>query len=1252
MMIKRYKFIKQIFILILFNIVAFQINAQNYALYFNSENSLVYYPEVFLEAPAEFTLEYRIKPSNFTNYNNRIQGGESNWAGAFTLHNDADGGFFIGNDVETRLTPYEDIPANTATTNEWQHYAITYDNLGVMRFYRDGVLIASKPDVSASLPWNGFFLGFPYVANGSISGTIDEVRLWNVAKSQIDIQSEMAITIAGNETGLFAYWNFDNDSGNNSMDNGPNNFNGEIYDCSYILNDDPNFQGNNIDMIIDTCLVSSTSIVVDNNAELANCLSVNVMVDGTLNAMILDSIYLNISSNISAFIDSCSVIYGKSDAQLNNADIYTTQTLLNGDNQIYLGKELSLGNNLFQFQFYLNSELQVDDYANFIVSELIISEISYEPVDEINTITVVEIPEIISEHSVWFDYPANNTVRQPWQQEEPWMLINPDLNWEQHALPIGNSFLGAMIYGSIEEERIQFNEKSLWDGGPNVPGYSNPNKLSSWEHLQDIRDLVLSGDTIQANQLSQQYLTGNWSSESINFGNYQTFGDLIINTGIDNSEYSNYKRVLSLDSALLSVQFSVQDTLFQREYFCSYPDQVFVAKFSANKAQAQNLEIYIETPHTHTITETESGFMLVGNLENNQMQIVANLEVRQSGGSVSFVDNKLIVSDADQVVIIMACDTDYSLDYPSFNGTNPISTTQDILTAVESKNYEVLKEMHLQDYQNLFNRVEFTLNNDYGDSGVTTEERVNAYKAGDADYYLESLFFHFGRYLMISSSREGDLPANLQGVWNNRIYPGWNSDYHLNINLQMNYWITGVCNLSECFTPLVDYVEMLQEPGSQTAQAYFNASGWCSNLVSNPFGFTAPSSFENMYWSFYPVSGAWLCQNIWDHYEFTRDIDYLQNKAYPILKSASQFASDYLYEIDNELVTCPSWSPEHGGISIGVAHERQVIWDLLNNTIEAAIILNVDSNERQEWIDTRDMIKPIDIGQYGQIQEWYDDIDDPNDHHRHIAHLYAVHPGKQIAHNIDPELANAAEISLNHRGDLSTGWSMAWKSLFWARLGDGNRAYELIQTLMRNEMLPNLFDKCEILFNIDGNFGAPAAMAEMLIQSHLDTIFLLPALPDAWQSGNIKGLKARGNYEFDFIWNNGAVESGTILASQQDTCRLVFNDCFVEFLAYSGEEYVIDCDILTHNNDIENSEKLSPIIYPNPSNNEFTLILNDDDYISGQITIFDITGKTVLSECANKMEQIINVSNLKSGIYTVQIIKENRIKILKLILRN
>jgi len=1239
-------------ILFLFSVSVASGSAQNYSLYFNSDSSMVYYPDVFPDAPPEYTVEYRIKPTSFLDYNNRIQGGTENWGGAFTLHNDAAAGFFVGNDETTRLTPYYDLPAGTGTLNEWHHFAITYDNTGVLNFYKDGVLIASGTDVSPSSAWSSFFLGFPYVASGSISGTIDEVRIWSDERTQTEIQTNMTGSITGSEDDLYAYWNFDNDSDNISNDLGPNHLDGSVIDCSYLLNNDPAFDGNDFDMSVNQCIVTDNSVITEETTDSISCIFINILVDGALNPITLESIQLSVASVLPSFIESYDVYYGQNDVQLENSDVVSTGLISNGDNNLTINKELSLGNNYFKFYFHLNADLNIGDNCTYQIEDLIISGVSHDPESVEHTISVVDIPEILSEHSIWFDYPANDTIRQSWQQEEPWMLINPDANWEQHALPIGNSFLGAMIYGSIKEERIQFNEKSLWDGGPNVPGYTDPNKLSSWQHLQDIRDLVLSGDTIQANQLSQQYLTGNWSSESINFGNYQTFGDLIINTGIDNSDYSNYKRVLSLDSALLSIQFSVQDTLFQREYFSSYPDQVFVAKFSANKVQSQNLEIYIETPHTHNITETESGFMLVGNIENNQMQIVANLEVRQSGGSVSFVGNKLIVSDADQVVIIMACDTDYSLDYPSFNGTNPISTTQDILTAVESKNYEELKDTHLQDYQNLFNRVEFTLNNDYGDSGITTEERVNAYKTGEDDYYLESLFFHFGRYLMISSSREGDLPANLQGVWNNRIYPGWNSDYHLNINLQMNYWITDVCNLSECFMPLVDYVEMLQEPGSQTAQAYFNASGWCSNLVSNPFGFTAPSSFENMYWSFYPVSGAWLCQNIWDHYEFTRDIDYLQNKAYPILKSASQFASDYLYEIDNELVTCPSWSPEHGGISKGVAHERQVIWDLLNNTIEAATILNVDSNERQEWIDTRDMIKPIDVGQYGQIQEWYDDIDDPNDHHRHIAHLYALHPGKQIAHNIDPALASAAEISLNHRGDLSTGWSMAWKSLFWARLGDGNRAYELIQTLMRNEVLPNLFDKCEILFNIDGNFGAPSAMAEMLIQSHLDTIFLLPALPDAWQSGNIKGLKARGNYEFDFIWNNGAVESGTILASHQDTCRLVFNDCFVEFLAYPGEEYVIDCDILTGDNEIENSEKLSPIIYPNPSNNEFTLILNDDDYISGQITIFDITGKTVLSEHANKMEQIINVSNLKSGIYTVQIIKENRIKILKLILRN
>lgn len=1239
-------------ILFLLIIPSFNGIAQNYALYFNSENSWVNYPEVFPAAPGAFTVEYRIKPTGFADYNNRLQGAYDNWGGAFTLHCDASGGFYAGTDVNTRLTPYYDIPGGTGTANEWQHYAFTYDITGEIKFYKNGVLVASKTGVPVSTAWNGFCLGFPYVASGSISGTVDEVRIWNITRTQSDIQATMTSILNGDEVGLYAYWNFDNDNeSGHSYDSSPNSFTGDVYDCSYVSNDDPDFEGNNVDMTIDTCIISSSNVIVTPSTDSISCITINIQTSGAINALSIDSINLQIAESVSPFIESYSIFYGQSQSQLNNASVFRLGTIQNNLNQIFVGKTLTPGNNIFKIYFHLSPNLNIDDNCTLQINSLIVS--GNEEIQAVNnsSITVVEIPEIISPNSIWFDYPTNASIRQPWQYEQQWMLPNPDPYWEMHAVPIGNSFMGAMIYGSITEERIQFNEKSLWEGGPDVSTFSDPNKQGSYQYLQTIRDYVLAGDTTQAIALSQEHLTGNWSTESNNFGNYQTFGELIVNTGIDESNIANYKRVLSIDSALAKVQFTVSDTVYSREYFCSYPDKVFVSKFSSNKPQSQNLEFYIESPHTHMIYETDNGFKLVGNLQHNHMQIVTRLEVRNTGGTVNFQNNRLVVTGADEVVVIMTSDTEYVLDYPTFTGVNPQQSTEETLETVATKTYSDLKSNHIQDYRNLFDRVSFTLNNDYGDINRTTEERVNAYKAGETDYHLESLFFQFGRYLMISASRPGDLPLNLQGVWNNRIYPGWNSDYHLNINLQMSYWITDVCNLHECFQPLADYVEMLQEPGAETAQAYFNASGWCTNLVSNPFGFTAPSAFDNMFWSYYPVSGAWLCQNIWDHYEFTADLDYLQNKAYPILKSASQFAMDFLYELnDGSLVTCPSWSPEQGTISKGVAHDRQIIWDLLNNTIEASEILNIDETERQEWIDARDRIKPIDIGQYGQIQEWYDDIDDPNNHHRHIAHLYALHPGKQIAPNLSTELADAAEVTLNHRGDLSTGWSMAWKALFWARLGDGNHSYELIKTLMKNEVLPNLLDKCEILFNIDGNFGAPAAMAEMLIQSHLDTIFMLPAVPDAWQTGDVEGLKARGNYELDFTWNNGVLETGLIKAQKQDTCRLVFNDCFVEFPVNQGEEYVLDCDLLTNKKGLEDEFKKSPILYPNPTDKELTIEINDEAYLSGTISIYDITGKTVWSGQANEMNQVIDVSELQSGIYTIQIQKGNKIKVLKLMI--
>ena len=1091
-------------LLLLFLFLALDAQLQNKALYFYSDYSWVHYPEVFPEAPEDFTVEFWIKPYSTKNFNNRLQGGYDNWMGAFTLHTDKNGSIYAGNNIDMRFTPY-DIPARTIETGEWQHLAFTYSINGEAKFYKDGDLIASKAGVSQSTAWNGFCLGFPYIASGSFDGFVDEVRVWNTCRSQNEIDENYNIPLSGNEEGLYSYWNFNHDNDTVSIDSGVNGFNGQIYGCTHVYNDNPHFQGNNY-------------------------------------------------------------------------------------------------------------------------------------------------PEIKSRNTIWFDKPADASIRKPWELESQWMLHNPDPNWEHYALPIGNSFMGAMIYGSVAEERIQFNEKSVWEGGPHVPGYYSANKAGSYQYIAEIREHVVNGDTTAATELAKQHLTGHWSSESPFFGNYQTFGELIINTGINEEEMNFYERVLSLDSALATVRLSIKDTLYSRNYFCSYPDHVMVMMFSADKSHCQNQTVYFESPHDHTISFENNTAIISGNLEMNNLGIAARLHVKAIGGNVGFTDNQLHINNADSVIMILSTDTEYVLDYPDFKGVDPLETTEDWIEAAKEKSYQQLKKRHIQDFQNLFNRVNLILNDDNGDHILTTEQRVIDYKYLDKkDSYLESLFFQMGRYLQISSSREGDLPGNLQGVWNNRIYPGWNSDYHLNINLQMNYWMTDVCNLSACFTPFSDYVKMLSEAGEETAQSYYNAPGWSTNLISNPYGHSAPSSFDNMYWSFYPLSGAWLCQNMWDHYEFTKDLNYLQNDAYPVMRSQADFITSMLYEFHPDtLVSCPSWSPEHGSVSVGTTHDHQMIRDLLTNTIEAAEILQVDSLDRIIWHYKRNRIAPNKIGQYGQLQEWYDDIDNPEDQHRHISHLYGLHPGKEISPLLNQEFSDAAKVTLMHRGDLSTGWSMAWKTLFNARLLDGNHAYQLLNTLIKNEVMPNMLDKCEILFNIDGNLGASAGIAEMLVQSHLDTVFVLPAVPEEWASGEVLGLKARGNYTLSFDWENGTVLSGTITAGNDGLCRLYFNNCFVEFLAEAGVTYPLDCYILG-SEEIPKKQVSPYTVSPIPCQTDLIISINNLEYLNSAVVISDISGNRI-SHCmiADKDNQL-DVSALKAGTYVLRISKGNESHTFKII---
>ena len=445
-----------------------------------------------------------------------------------------------------------------------------------------------------------------------------------------------------------------------------------------------------------------------------------------------------------------------------------------------------------------------------------------------------------------------------------------------------------------------------------------------------------------------------------------------------------------------------------------------------------------------------------------------------------------------------------------------------------------------KDYASLFNRVSLTLNDGQKTQDIPTPQRLINYRKGQEDYYLEELYYQFGRYLLIASSRPGNLPANLQDIWHNNVDGPWRVDYHNNINIQMNYWLAGSTNLSECTLPLIDFIRTLVKPGEKTAKAYFGARGWTASISGNIFGFTAPLESEDMSWNFNPMAGPWLATHVWDYYDYTRDKKFLKEVGYDLIKSSAIFAVDYLWKKpDGTYTAAPSTSPEHGPIDEGTTFVHAVIREILMNAIDASKVLDVDKKERKQWEEVLRKIAPYKVGRYGQLLEWSKDIDDPNDQHRHVNHLFGLHPGHTVSPITTP--AEASKVVLNHRGDGATEWSMGWKLNQWARLHDGNRAYKLFGNLLKNGTLDNLWDT-HPPFQIDGNFGGTAGVTEMLMQSHMGFIHLLPALPDAWKDGEVKGLCAKGNFELDIHWKNGSLSSVTVLSKDGGNCELRYKD--------------------------------------------------------------------------------------------------------------
>lgn len=767
---------------------------------------------------------------------------------------------------------------------------------------------------------------------------------------------------------------------------------------------------------------------------------------------------------------------------------------------------------------------------------------------------------------LWYNQPADATVADDpngWKDDPEWLK----------ALPLGNGSLGVMVYGDVNNERIQLNEESMWSGSPD--DNDNPEAFAA---QAEIRKLLFEGKYKEATELTNRTQickgagSGHGNGANVPFGCFQTLGDLWINTG-ENSAYENYYRELDLNDAVVRVRYGQNGTNFQREIFTSYPDQVMVAHFTADKPGQISFSCSMTRPERFQTVSENNQLLMSGTLHDGKggdgLQYMARLMAVNKNGTVSCNDSVLTIENADEVTLLLSASTDYVLKYPKYKGRDHKKLTSENLEKASLKKYGELLAAHKNEYQPWFNRVNLDITPDEI-LPVPTDERVQNFKQTKSDPHLVELMFQYGRYLLISSSRPGTLPANLQGIWANKIQTPWNGDYHTDVNIEMNYWPAEVTNLSEMHLPLFDLIESLVGPGAKTAAVQYHNRGWVVHPITNVWGYTSPG--EAASWGMHTGAGAWICQHILEHYAFNGDKAFLE-RMYPVLKGSAEFYLDWLVEDPKtgKLVSGPAVSPENtfiapdgskSQISMGPAHDQQVIWNLFSDFLKASDELGVQDGFTDSVKIALNKLAGPKIGSDGRLMEWAEEFPEAEPGHRHISHMFAVHPGSQITVENTPELAAAAKKSLDYRianGGGHTGWSAAWLISQYARLQDGEKANANLATVLSKSTSPNLFGQ-HPPFQMDANFGATAGIAEMLVQSHAGLIHLLPALPAEWPSGEVKGLKARGDFEVDIKWEEGKLVSAKIHSASGGQTKVKYADTEKLVPLKPGENFVFLTD--------------------------------------------------------------------------------------------